>query len=122
MSALNSLAIAYPVPNAVNKPVQLNDARDTALNQSVQPAPSIDDTAASHPGIGKFAINKKIEPTINNGVEIKKPSRIAINTRLLAVFTLSQLLIMNSLNVFLQLGNYFSVPATLIICVFAIRS
>ena len=29
-------------------------------------------------GIGKFASNKKKEPTINNGVEIKNPSRIAI--------------------------------------------
>jgi hypothetical protein len=29
-------------------------------------------------GMGKFASNKKNEPTINKGVEIKKPSRIAI--------------------------------------------
>ena len=96
MSALNSLAIAYPVPNAVNKPVQLNDARDTALNQS---APSTDDTAASHPGIGKFAINKKIEPTINNGVEIKKPSRIAINTRFLVRTSAIGIKIFSSLSI-----------------------
>ena len=99
MSALNSLAIAYPVPNAVNKPVQLNDARDTALNQSVQPAPSTDDTAASHPGIGKFAINKKIEPTINNGVEIKKPSRIAINTLFLVRTSAIGIKIFSSLSI-----------------------
>lgn len=29
-------------------------------------------------GIGKFAKSRKNDPTINKGVEIKKPSRIAI--------------------------------------------
>src|SRR5699024_5386354 len=82
------LANEYPIPKTVNT-ANIEKVASVGLEKkSTQFSPKMPAQKSAQPGIGKFANSKKNDPTINNGIEIKNPSRMANKYLLFPIFEL----------------------------------
>ena len=79
------LANEYPIPKTVNT-ANIEKVASVGLERNQQFYSKMPAQKSAQPGIGKFANSKKNDPTINNGIEIKNPSRMANKYLLFPIF------------------------------------